>query len=108
MSRKTYPVKFADVGDGNTITNEGVVTNSRGKILSQRHLHASKGKYVRIKIDGKFREMSVHKLVAEAFVPNPDECGYVIHLDMDYDNNHADNLKWCFMKEYLDYTHPRS
>lgn len=36
----------------------------------------------------------VCQLVAESFVPNPNNLPYVDHIDGDYKNNHADNLYW--------------
>lgn len=40
----------------------------------------------------------VHRLVAEAFIPNPNGYEEVNHIDCVRNNNHFDNLEWCTHK----------
>lgn len=45
--------------------------------------------------NGERTHKKMHRLVAEAFIPNPDNLPEVDHIDMDKDNNCVDNLRWC-------------
>jgi hypothetical protein len=48
---------------------------------------------------GKVRGVSVHRLVAFAFLPPDSERPYVNHKDGQRANNHVDNLEWCTASE---------
>jgi hypothetical protein len=45
--------------------------------------------------DGTIKYYLMHRLVAEAFVENPDKLPQVNHKDENKNNNCADNLEWC-------------
>lgn len=76
-----------------------------GRILSQRYnnrLHsrsATKYKTVTLFDDGTQVDVEIHRLVATAFIPNPEGKKYVNHIDGDGTNNNAENLEWCTAKE---------
>lgn len=53
--------------------------------------------------EGKRKLFLVHRLVAEAFIPNPLNLPVVNHKDENPANNAVDNLEWCTVKYNLNY-----
>ena len=53
--------------------------------------------------DGKQKRYQVHRLVAEAFIPNPDNLPIVNHKDENKINNCVWNLEWCTYSYNLTY-----
>lgn len=72
--------------------------DSQGRLIKGRirRLHKNTGghRVVDLKIDGLRRTVQVHRLVAEAFIPNSEAHPYVLHWDDDPENNHVTNLRW--------------
>ena len=68
------------------------------KILTPCIVRAN-GLVVGLMRNGKVEKRQVSRLVAAAFIPNPDNKPCIDHIDGDRTNNHADNLRWVTVKE---------
>lgn len=78
------------VVDGSRVYEKPV----RGRRLSQ-NMHTKGYKTVSLTKNGKTKRMFVHRIVAEAFIPNPQNFPFVNHIDEDKTNNLVENLEWC-------------
>jgi len=67
--------------------------------ISGRYLSTSIGnrgyRTVTLSKAGKVKTLLVHRLVAEAFLPNPDNLPEINHIDEDKSNPDLYNLEWC-------------
>ena len=59
--------------------------------------------YLFVMLCKPLKNFFIHRLVAEAFIPNPDNLPQVNHKDEDKTNNHVDNLEWCTQLYNLNY-----
>jgi len=87
------------------VSDEGTVHSKKsGTLKKLKPIKDGKGYlYVNLCNKGTFKHIGVHRLVAQAFVPNPEDKPYVNHLDGNKQNNNADNLNWCTSKENTQY-----
>lgn len=65
----------------------------------------SKNGYKRVKLytNGKFKTVFVHRIVATAFLDNPENYPVVNHLDENKLNNNVENLQWCTQKQNVNH-----
>ena len=85
------------------VTETGEVWSHR----LQRFLSPCKHKlgywHIPLMKDGQRKHKFIHRLVAEAFIPNPQGLSDVNHRDECKDNNYVDNLEWVSHKENCNY-----
>lgn len=72
--------------------------SNQGTIVPQR-LNEKGNPVVTLTKDGKSEVFEVKYLVAETFVPNPDNKPFVIHKNGNKQDNRADNLEWSDVDE---------
>lgn len=81
------------------VSNLGNVRFSTGKVLNQ---YITKKGYCRVSLcipNNKSKSYLVHRLVAQAFVPNPDNKPEVDHINTIKNDNRAENLRWATSHE---------
>lgn len=96
---------------GNVRSLDRVMYNKRwnkDQLIKGKDLKPSlyKNGYLRIELtdmDGNRKKHPVHKLVALAFIPNPNNYPQVNHKDEDKTNNSVSNLEWCTAKYNINY-----
>lgn len=90
------------------VSNLGRVrrTTSSNRLHTNGVLKPSRrGNYLKVNLskDGKGRDFSIHRLVAETFIPNPNNYPQVNHKDEVKTNNIVENLEWCTALQNTNY-----
>lgn len=80
-----------------------------GRVLKQYNAHGKPVDYknVRLSKKNKLTSSLIHRLVAQAFLPNPENKPHVNHIDFNPNNNHVSNLEWCTNQENTNHSRER-
>lgn len=81
------------------IDENGNVYNESSKNILKGSVGENGYKYYRLSKDNKKKMFYAHRLVAEYFLPNPDNLPVVNHKDGNKLNNHVSNLEWVSYSE---------
>lgn len=86
---------------GNVLTTGGRRGSTPFSLIKQSEGSTSPYKKVCLRKSNEAKNVMVHRLVALAFVPNPENKSEINHKDGNKHNNHADNLEWVTRSENL-------
>lgn len=90
--------QVSNLGQVKSLARDYVICNiaivhKKEKILKQ-HTIKFWYKHVELNYKGKAKNYPVHRLVALAFIPNPENKPYIDHIDTNTGNNKVENLRW--------------
>lgn len=96
--------EVSNLGRVKSLGNTRKCSRFKGIVTIMR-LELSKVGYYRVSLrkDGKYKHWGVHRLVAIAFLPNPNNLPVVNHKDCNPKNNNVCNLEWCTQKYNVNY-----
>lgn len=85
------------------ITSCGRVWSYRSQRFLKSNVNRNGYEYVVLSIGNKRKTLTVHRLVAEAFIPNPDNLPEVNHKDEIKTHNYINNLEWVNKTKNINY-----
>lgn len=86
-----------------TIDENGKIYGIKRKKFLRTRIDGTGYATVRLCKNGTDTTHMVHRLIAEAFIPNPNHLPFINHKDEVKTNNNIDNLEWCDHKYNCNY-----
>ena len=107
LKTKENTMKKIEGFENYSVTEDGKIYNNKFNRLLK---HAIVDGYHKVglfnKAEGIYNmKKLVHRLVAEAYIPNPDNKETVNHIDGDKSNNHVSNLEWATRSENVQHAY---
>lgn len=104
-----YEGLYAVSDEGEVISLSRIKNNGRGRFQTKERIlkqgtRAGKYRFVCLSKGDEQIAFSVHRLVAIAFLENPEHLPEVNHKDKNPSNNHVENLEWCSRQYNIDYS----
>lgn len=91
--------------EGYKINRLGQVWSNKSKRLLSIGIYTSKSKsgyvYVGLYVNGKNKNVEIHRLLALTFIPNPNNLPQVDHIDRNKQNNDLSNLRWVSKQDNM-------
>lgn len=93
---------------GRVKCKERLIRRGNGYMLKKEHVlkFANNGRgylFVTLHQDGRDQKFYIHRLVASAFIPNPQNKPFINHIDNNPLNNNIENLEWCTHQENVEW-----
>lgn len=85
------------------VSSKGRIRNKATKAIKKSFINERGYVIVSLYKEKRLKTFRVHRLVAQAFIPNPNNYEEINHRDEDKTNNASSNLEWCTREYNLAY-----